>query len=145
MQTEPQIALKRVLDKKGLTQYQFAKRLGVNPNAVSRQIKSTYDPKFSTLKRWAKILEVPVATFIEEKAPVVAKSATTKSATQKKVTKSATTKPATQKKVAKSATAKPSTQKKDAKVKAAAPKTAVKKTASKTAKPAGKKVTQKAK
>ena len=62
------ITLDEVLKRKGLTGYQFAKRhLKAQPNALTPIRKAGYDPKLSTLIRWAKLLECDVNDlFVDE-------------------------------------------------------------------------------
>ena len=55
-----------MLEKKGLSKRQFAKLLGVSYPAVFRYFRDGYDPKLSTLRRWAKVIECKIRDLYEE-------------------------------------------------------------------------------
>ena len=48
-----QLKLEAVLKKKNLSKRQFAKKLGLTYNNVFRLFRPDYDPKLSTLEKWA--------------------------------------------------------------------------------------------
>ena len=60
------IALEKVLKQKRLSKRQFAKRLQMEYGNVFRFFRPEYDPKFSTLERWAKVLGVKIKDLYEE-------------------------------------------------------------------------------
>jgi len=61
------LILERVLKKKGISKREFARRLKLyDPNNVFRYFREGYDPKLSTLSKWAKALKVRVRDLIEE-------------------------------------------------------------------------------
>lgn len=60
------ITLDDVLKKRGMTGYAFAKKaLGAQPNALTPIRKPGYDPKLSTLVKWAKLLDCDVNDLFE--------------------------------------------------------------------------------
>ncbi|MEK7355239.1 MAG: helix-turn-helix transcriptional regulator [Bdellovibrionota bacterium] len=60
------LKLAQMLEKKGLSKRQFAKLLGVSYPAVFRYFRDGYDPKLSTLKRWAKAIECKIRDLYDE-------------------------------------------------------------------------------
>lgn len=60
------VALLKVLKKKNLTKYAFAKLLGVPTSNTARYFKADYDPRLTTLEKWAKALDVSVKDLIED-------------------------------------------------------------------------------
>ncbi|MEZ4749343.1 MAG: helix-turn-helix transcriptional regulator [Bdellovibrionota bacterium] len=60
------IVLEEVLKKKGISKYKFAQMLGVHQPTVFRYLKPDYDPKFSTLERWAKVLDCKIKDLFKE-------------------------------------------------------------------------------
>lgn len=60
------IVLEKVLKQKKISKYEFAKRLHMNVSNVFRFFKDTYDPKFSMIEKWAKVLEVKIKDLYEE-------------------------------------------------------------------------------
>lgn len=60
------VALEKVLKKKKLTKYAFAKLVGVPSSNTAKYFKSGYDPRLSTIERWAKALDVSVKDLIED-------------------------------------------------------------------------------
>jgi transcriptional regulator with XRE-family HTH domain len=62
----PKIILASVLKQKKITKYQFAKLLKQEYYSVFRYFRPGYDPKFSTLQKWAKVLKVRVRDLIKE-------------------------------------------------------------------------------
>ncbi len=61
----PWLNLAQVLDKKGWSNYRFAQELGVTSNVVVRYYKEDYDPKFTTVLRWAEVLDCTVKDLID--------------------------------------------------------------------------------
>jgi transcriptional regulator with XRE-family HTH domain len=62
----PKIILAAVLRKKKLSKYRFAQLLKQEYYSVFRYFRPGYDPKFSTLQKWAKVLNVKVRDLIKE-------------------------------------------------------------------------------
>jgi len=60
------LILAEVLKKKNLSKRQFAKRLKIDYSSVFRYFRDGYDPKLSTLERWAKAIGVKVRDLLEE-------------------------------------------------------------------------------
>jgi transcriptional regulator with XRE-family HTH domain len=60
------LILSKVLEKKKLSKRQFAKRLGVEYQSVFRYFRDGYDPKLSTLNKWAKALKCKIKDLVEE-------------------------------------------------------------------------------
>lgn len=63
------LVLDRILKKRKITKYRFAKLLGVPTPSVFRFFRPNYDPKLSTLERWAGVLEVKIKDLYEESGP----------------------------------------------------------------------------
>lgn len=61
------LVLERVLKRKKITKYRFAKLLNVPTPSVFRYFRPNYDPKLSTLERWAEVLDVKVRDLYLEK------------------------------------------------------------------------------
>lgn len=62
----PKLLLEKVLKKKGMSKRQFAKRLDIDYASVFRFFRPGYDPKLSTLARWAKVLDVRIRDLYSE-------------------------------------------------------------------------------
>ena len=60
------IRLAEILKQKKITKYRFAKLVGVEATNVTKYFKPGYDPKLSTLDRWAKALEVSVRDLVQD-------------------------------------------------------------------------------
>ncbi len=60
------LRLAEVLQRKGLSKRQFAKRLKVNYSGVFRYFRKGYDPKLSTLEKWAKALKCRIRDLYSE-------------------------------------------------------------------------------
>lgn len=60
------LLLNQVLERKKLSKRQFAKKLDIDYASVFRFFRPGYDPKLSTLERWAKILDVRISDLFEE-------------------------------------------------------------------------------
>lgn len=60
------VSLARVLKKKNMTKYAFAKALGTDNSNVAKYFKAGYDPRLSTIEKWAKALDVSVKDLIED-------------------------------------------------------------------------------
>lgn len=61
------LKLAEVLKKKRLSKRQFAKRLKVAYSSVFRYFRKGYDPKLSTLHKWAKVLNCRISDLYSEK------------------------------------------------------------------------------
>ncbi len=68
------LALRRIMESKGITQVELAKRTGMSRNTISRHLSGWYkEPHYGTLKRLAKGLGVePHAFFGWDKADTIA-------------------------------------------------------------------------
>lgn len=62
----PKLLLKEILERRGLSKRQFAKRLGVEYNNVFRYFRKGYDPRLSTLKRWADVLGCRIQDLFQD-------------------------------------------------------------------------------
>ena len=60
------ICLGKILKQKKITKYRFAKLVGVEYPNVVKYFKQGYDPRLSTVERWAKALNVSVKDLIED-------------------------------------------------------------------------------
>lgn len=57
--------LAKVLDEKKCSGSELARRLGVTYTTVAKYFKKDYDPKFSTILRWAEALECEIEDLID--------------------------------------------------------------------------------
>ena len=55
-----------ILEKKKMSKYRFAQLLEVPTSTVFRYFKPGYDPKLSTLERWAKVLDLKIRDLLDE-------------------------------------------------------------------------------
>lgn len=62
----PTHRLAEVLEKKRLSKYELARRLGLKYGNVFRFFSEEYDPKLSMLRRWAKALKCKVRDLYAE-------------------------------------------------------------------------------
>ena len=62
----PKLALDRALKKRKLSKRQFALRLGMQYQNVFKLFREGYDPKFSSIAKWAKAIGCKVRDLIEE-------------------------------------------------------------------------------
>lgn len=60
------LILDEILEKKGMSKRQFAKKLGKDYPGVFRYFREGYDPKLSSLEAWAKVLGCRVRDLVEE-------------------------------------------------------------------------------
>ena len=60
------VCLSKVLKEKKMTKYRFAKLIGVEYSNVVRYFKIDYNPRLSTLEKWAEVLKVSVKDLIED-------------------------------------------------------------------------------
>ncbi len=60
------LKLESILQKKKISKYRFAQMLGLPTSSIFRYFKPDYDPKLSTLEKWAKVLELKVRDLLEE-------------------------------------------------------------------------------
>ena len=58
--------LKRLLEEKNITQIELSKKLNCQQSMISRWMKEQSNPKMNTLKKLTKVLNVPMAYFMEE-------------------------------------------------------------------------------
>lgn len=60
------VILNKVLKEKKITKYRFAKMLKMESSNLTKVFKPGYDPKLSTLEKWAKALDCSVTDLIED-------------------------------------------------------------------------------
>jgi ribosome-binding protein aMBF1 (putative translation factor) len=60
------LQIEKVLEKKGMSKRQFAKLIVEDYGNVFRFFRPGYDPKLSTLNKWAKALNVKVKDLLVE-------------------------------------------------------------------------------
>lgn len=60
------VLLAETLKKKKMSKRSFSKLLGVDYSSVFRYFRKGYDPKFSTLEKWAKVLRIRIVDLIDE-------------------------------------------------------------------------------
>ena len=60
------LILEKVLKKKGMSKYEFSKRLGITTSNSARYFRKGFNPTLKTLNRWAEVLECKVSDLIEE-------------------------------------------------------------------------------
>jgi transcriptional regulator with XRE-family HTH domain len=60
------VCLAKILKEKKITKYRFAKLIGVEYSNTIRYFKSGYDPRLSTIEKWAKALDISVKDLIED-------------------------------------------------------------------------------
>jgi DNA-binding XRE family transcriptional regulator len=66
IRTVPTIILGKILKKKKMSKRQFSKLLGVEYRNIFRVFREGYDPKFSTMADWARVLSIKVKDLFEE-------------------------------------------------------------------------------
>ncbi len=59
------LILQKVLDRKGITQYRFAKMLGISPGEAFRWCQEGYNPTLKTLIRIADVLNVGLDDLVD--------------------------------------------------------------------------------
>lgn len=59
--------LQKILDKKGITQYRFAKMLGITPGEAYRYCQEDYNPTLITLLKIADALKVRLDDLVQRK------------------------------------------------------------------------------
>ena len=60
------IVLDKILKKKEISKRRFAKMLGVEYRNIFRVFREGYDPKFSTMQDWARVLQIKIRDLFEE-------------------------------------------------------------------------------
>ncbi len=60
------VILNKILERKKISKRQFAKLLKMDYPSVFRFFRPGYDPKLSTLERWAKVLNVKLKELLED-------------------------------------------------------------------------------
>jgi len=60
------LLLARALEKKGLSKRKFSAMLGISYPHVFRFFRPNYDPKLSTLEKWARVLNMKIRDLIQE-------------------------------------------------------------------------------
>jgi DNA-binding XRE family transcriptional regulator len=61
------LRLEAMLTRRTMSKRQFAKRLDIIYSDVFRYFREGYDPKLSTLAKWAKVLHCKIRDLYEEK------------------------------------------------------------------------------
>ena len=62
----PELRLAFILKKKKMSKRQFAKLLDMDYPTVFRYFRPGYDPKLSTLAKWAQVLDVKIRVLFRE-------------------------------------------------------------------------------
>ena len=60
------LKLDQILKQKKLSKYALSKLLGLPTASIFRYFKPEYDPKLSTLEKWANVLGVRIRDLYEE-------------------------------------------------------------------------------
>ncbi len=60
------LKLDQILKQKKMSKYKLAQILGLPTASIFRYFKPEYDPKLSTLEKWAKVLGVRIRDLYEE-------------------------------------------------------------------------------
>lgn len=60
------LLLADVMKRREISKRQLAKRLKIDYSSVFRYFRKGYDPKLSTLEKWAKALGVKIRDLIED-------------------------------------------------------------------------------
>ncbi|MBL7663561.1 MAG: helix-turn-helix transcriptional regulator [Bacteriovoracaceae bacterium] len=63
---KPNLNLEKALKAKGMSKYEFSKRLGVQTSNSARYFKKGFNPTLNTLIKWAEVLECKISDLIEE-------------------------------------------------------------------------------
>ncbi len=58
--------LAKVLKEKKISKYRFAQLIKVPSSNVARYFKAGYDPRLSTIEKWANALDVSVKDLVED-------------------------------------------------------------------------------
>lgn len=61
-----ELRLDKILEKKGISKRQFSKMLEEDESNVYRYFRDGYDPKLSTLRKWASKLKMKVSELVKE-------------------------------------------------------------------------------
>lgn len=59
------LIIDEILKQRGIKKKDFAKKLGINPVTLSKQING--DPRLTTLQKWADVLGVEINELFEQK------------------------------------------------------------------------------
>ena len=63
---EPTLILEKVLKSRGMSKYEFSKRLGVQTSNSTKYFSKGFNPTWKTLVKWARVLNCKVSELIEE-------------------------------------------------------------------------------
>lgn len=63
---EPKLNLVRMLKTRGMSKYEFSKRLGVPTSNSARYFHKDYNPTWRKLKEWARVLNCKISELIDE-------------------------------------------------------------------------------
>jgi transcriptional regulator with XRE-family HTH domain len=61
----PKLVLKQILKKRKISKYRFARLMGEDSSNAARYFREGYDPRFSTIVKWAKALKIKVTDLIK--------------------------------------------------------------------------------
>jgi transcriptional regulator with XRE-family HTH domain len=61
-----ELRLDKILERKSISKRQFSKMLEEDESNVYRYFRDGYDPKLSTLKKWAAKLKMKVSDLVAE-------------------------------------------------------------------------------
>ena len=60
------VVLAKILKEKKITKYRFAKLIGSDYSNIVRYFKPDFNPRLSTLEKWADVLDISVKDLIED-------------------------------------------------------------------------------
>jgi len=60
------VVLAKILKDKKITKYRFAKLIGSEYSNTIRYFKPDFNPRLSTLEKWAEILDVSIKDLVED-------------------------------------------------------------------------------
>lgn len=60
------VVLAKILKEKKITKYRFAKLIGSDYSNIVRYFKPDFNPRLSTLEKWADVLDVSIKDLIED-------------------------------------------------------------------------------
>lgn len=60
------VVLAKILKEKKITKYRFAKLIGSDYSNIVRYFKPDFNPRLSTLEKWAEVLDVSIKDLVED-------------------------------------------------------------------------------
>lgn len=60
------VVLTKILKEKKITKYRFAKLIGSDYSNIVRYFKPDFNPRLSTLEKWAEVLDVSIKDLVED-------------------------------------------------------------------------------